>query len=317
VIAFGCSITEPAPYREYSEPGIRLAAEPDSAIYAFAAVGSIQRSYNLLLDVAATRDDLEALVIVHPHLEITDPELCSKIRRVFADPEVAVAGAAGASGVSSLGWWKGDVSSPAMTFTYQDHGGGVVPAYSWAGADRVPREVDTIDGSMLVLSPWAVRNVRFDEELKLGYGFDLDYCLQVGQAGRKVVTGDFHATYHSGLDLLPDPETWIEMHIRIGQKWEGRMPGEAGEGASSNGSWKARARRAEAKCEAARAVAYSNALQGDARVFRIEQALHERERTLSWRLTRPLRELNLVRRGARPRLGGGAPEPTPRNSWWR
>ena len=48
-----------------------------------------------------------------------------------------------------------------------------------------PAEVDTLDGQLLVLSPWAVRNVRFDESLLLGHGYDLDFCLQVRAAGRK------------------------------------------------------------------------------------------------------------------------------------
>src|SRR4051794_39091012 len=63
------------------------------------------------------------------------------------------------------------------------HGGGdPPPVYARTG------EVDTVDGILLVLSPWAVRHVRFDESLGLVQGYVLDVCLQVREAGRKVVT---------------------------------------------------------------------------------------------------------------------------------
>ena len=58
MIAFGTSITSDDAYRRFAQPGIRRAAEPDSEVYALSAAGSIFRSYNLLLDTAAARDDL-------------------------------------------------------------------------------------------------------------------------------------------------------------------------------------------------------------------------------------------------------------------
>jgi hypothetical protein len=61
VIAFGCMVSEAEPYRRYAEVGIRLAMEADSQIYSFASVGTIGRGYNLVLQAAATREDLEAL----------------------------------------------------------------------------------------------------------------------------------------------------------------------------------------------------------------------------------------------------------------
>ena len=86
-------------------------------------------------------------------------------------------------------------------------------------------EVDTVDGFLLVLSPWAVRNVRFDESLVLGHGFDLDYCLQVRAAGRKVVTADLRVVHHHSLELVSDLDLWVEAHMRVAEKWDGRMPG--------------------------------------------------------------------------------------------
>ena len=75
MIAFGSSIQGAEAYRRYAEPGVRLASEPDSALFAYAAVEPVGRTYNLILEAGGRRDDLEALVLVHPHTEIVDRDL--------------------------------------------------------------------------------------------------------------------------------------------------------------------------------------------------------------------------------------------------
>ncbi len=101
MIAFGVSITDPEPYLQHAEPRIELVAERYSEVFAFSAVGTVGRSNNLLLDAAAARDDLEALVLVHTFTELADPALCEQVRRALSNPDVAVAGCAGASDVRS------------------------------------------------------------------------------------------------------------------------------------------------------------------------------------------------------------------------
>ena len=108
-------------------------------------------------------------------------------------------------------------------------------------------EVDTVDGFVLVLSPWAVRNVRFDESLGKLHGYDFDFCLQVREAGRKVVTADFRAIHHHSLELVSDPETWIDAHIRVAEKWDGRMPGHR-RGAAATGAARAARRGGARRC---------------------------------------------------------------------
>jgi len=92
MIAFGCSIIMPEAYERFAKPGIERAAEPDSPILANAAVGSIARSYNLLLDEAAALEGLEALVLVNQDAELLDGDSAAKLRAAFAEPDVAVAG---------------------------------------------------------------------------------------------------------------------------------------------------------------------------------------------------------------------------------
>lgn len=295
MIVFGTSIIDPEAYRRRAAPGIRAAAEPGSAVYAFAAVGAVCRSYNLLLDAAAARDDLEALVIVDEDVQIDDPELCAKVRAALSDPAVAVAGWMGATGVRGIAWWEGDISCGPVRQRFHEHGGGELAACSWKPVEAPPREVETVDGRLLALSPWAVRNVRFDEELSLGHGYDLDYCLRVRAAGRKVVTAPFRAVHHHPLKLVTDPDLWVEGHIRMAEKWDGRIGGAVTEG----DGWRERARRAEAERDAARTVAYSNRTRVDARVLRLERELAAMTASRWWRLTAPLRALNRVRRRAR------------------
>jgi Glycosyltransferase like family len=301
MIAFGVSITSPDAYRRFAEPGVRRAAELDSVVYPFAAAGSIFRSYNLLLDTAAAHDDLEALVLVHQDAEIVDSDFCDKVRRALGDPDVGVVGCVGAIGVRSIAWWEGSVTWASFIHRYGEHGGGDLPAFSWK-ADEMPPyartgEVDTVDGFLMALSPWVVRNVRFDESLGQLHGYDFDFCLQVRAAGRKVVTADFRAIHNHSLELVSNHDTWVEAHMRIAEKWEGRMG--VGDG---GGDWKLRARRAEAESEAGRAAAVATQLQADARELELKRALDETTKSTSWRLTAPLRRVNAWRRELVQRL---------------
>jgi Glycosyltransferase like family len=291
MIVFASSITEPDTYRRCADRGIRIAAEPDSEVMPRAAAGSLFRSYNLILDSLAERDDLEALVLVHQDAEITDPDFSVKLRRALSDPEVGVVGCVGAIGVRSIAWWEGSVTWASFVHRYRESGGGDLPAFAWNGAEMPAYartgEVDTVDGFVLGLSPWTVRNVRFDESLGQLHGYDFDFCLQVRAAGRKVVTEDFKVIHHHSLDLIGNPDTWVEAHMRVAEKWDGRIP----QVGTAAGDWKQRARRAEAEAAAARAHAVSIQLQSDARLKEITEST-------GWRLTEPLRRLNALRRAA-------------------
>ena len=127
--------------------------------------------------------------------------------------------------------------------------------------------------------------------------------LPAGRAppGRKVVTAD--------LRVDPPPAAGARRATtsrgsrptsRLAEKWDGA---DARRRARGRADWKARARRAEAEREAARTLAYSNALELDAHMLELERALAEATRAVSWRLTAPLRALNAARpsmRCARP-----------------
>jgi hypothetical protein len=150
------------------------------------------------------------------------------------------------------------------------------------------------------MSPWAVRELSFDESLGRLHGYDLDICMQARSKGKKVVTTDLRVVHHHSLDLIGDQEGWIAAHIKVAEKWEGQLAGDRGD------DWRARALRAEAEADAARlrlrvAEQLINGLAGE-----FEGIQH----SPSWRLTAPLRALaHLARRirnprGPRPRRRG-------------
>ena len=289
MIAFGCSITKPDQFRRCAEPGIRRSAEADSVRYELPSIGSIAESYNATLDRAAERDDLEALVLVHQDAEIVDTDLCAKVRETLRDPAVGLVGCVGAIDVRSIAWWEGSVTLASFVNRYEGHGGGDLASFSWTWDDAPPwtktGEVETLDGFVLVFSPWAVRTIRFDPSLSRFHGYDLDYSLQVREAGRKVVTADFRAIHHREIQMLPDPEEWIEAHINVAEKWDGRMPPIG----SAPGTWRERALRAEAERDVAASMAHTKLVELDARARQLRRGIDETRTSLSWRLTAPLR----------------------------
>jgi hypothetical protein len=304
MIAFACAVTNTETYERCAEPGLRRAAEPDSEILTAGSVGSLALNYNMLLERAAAREDLEALVLVHQDAEIVSPDFCDRIRAALADPEVAIVGCVGAVGVRSIAWWEGAVTWASFTHRYEEHGGGEFPGLSWVGEGRGPihattGEVDSIDGFVMALSPWALRELRFDESLGPIHGYDFDICCQARVAGRKVVTADLQVVHHHSLGLVGDIEAWIDAYVQTTAKWEGRLPGIG----AAPGDWEQRARRAEAETAAARIETGEGRLLIDAQIRRIEALERELDsvrRSPSWRLTAPLRAL----RRRRPNVAG-------------
>ena len=290
MIAFGCSITERDTYARFAEPGIRRAAESDSLILAQrAAAGSIHRNYNLLCERAADRDDLEALVLLHQDAELVDADFCDRIRRALADPDVAIVGCAGSLDPRSIAWWEGSVTWAGFLHRFEEVGGGEIPAMTWDPGD-IPSyaetgEVDTIDGFVMALSPWVVRELRFDESLGALHGYDFDLCMQARAAGRKVVTADFRALHHHPLELIRGSGAWIEAHIRLAEKWEGQLA----RNGRGRGDWRHRALRAEAEASARLMRNYTLQHLREAEAARLRADLEDVKGSVSWRLTAPLR----------------------------
>jgi hypothetical protein len=261
LIVFGTAVTDAKTYDRYAAPGIRRAAEEDSTVLAHKSAGSLFRNYNLLLDQAAAHDDLEALVLLHQDVEIADEDFVVTVRDALTDPDVAIVGCVGAVGVRGLAWWNGALTWAGVTHSYPEYGGGEFPAISWR-PEAIPSwastgEVDSIDGLVMVLSPWAVRELRFDESLGELHGYDFDICMQARAAGKKVATAPFRVIHHRSLELISDPEVWIQAYMRLGEKWREYLP-------DSGADPEHRALRAEAEAGCARAIMVSHQMREQA-----------------------------------------------------
>ena len=314
MIAFGCPITDVEAYRRYAEPGLRLVteADPNTMVLAQSAAGlngsgSIFRNYNLLMEEALKIDDLEALVLIHQDAEIVDAEFTEKLRAALRDAEVGIVGCAGAIGVRNIAWWDGSVTFASFSHRYEEYGGGEIEGSTWDLTEAPPQartgEVDVIDGFMMGLSPWVVENIRFDESLGQLHGYDFDVCQQVRTAGKKVVTEHLRVIHHHSLELIGDVDGWIAAHMLIAEKWDGKLT----PAATIPGDWRERARWAEARCDAAMMQANAAELARDAAVLDMQRHLDAVERSLSWRLTKPLRWLkSLVTRRPRDQTAEGA-----------
>ena len=292
MIVFGIAITKPNEYQRFALPGIRRAAEPDSVVLGQQTTGSVFRNYNLLLDQAAEHDDLEGLVLVHQDVELVDADFADRVREALRDPDVAIVGCVGAVGVRSIAWWRGAVTWASFSHHYEELGGGERNSLSWEPESAPPYmstgEVDSLDGLVMVLSPWAVRELRFDESLGQFHGYDFDICMQARAAGNKVVTADFRVIHHHSLELISDPEAWTAAHMRLAEKWADHLP-------DTGADPEQRALRAEAEAACAEAVGRTHWLRTQAVRRQLERVNQELKRTRE-ELTRTNRELERVKR---------------------
>ncbi|WP_246294732.1 glycosyltransferase [Piscinibacter koreensis] len=191
----------------YARPSIERVIGPDAQLVASRGNRSIFTAYNAFLDAAAQHDGLEALVLLHEDVEIRDAAFADKIRELMRDPAIGLAGPIGASGVRSLRWWEGTIKGRceeprfALHYTHGVH------------------DVDVLDGLMLVLSPWAVRNLRFDEHRFDGFhGYDADICLQARRAGKRVVVFDTDVFHHTK-GGYGDEAAWQRADAAFRRKW--------------------------------------------------------------------------------------------------
>ena len=154
-----------------------------SPVMAVSGHSSICTAYNRILDHC--RDwNLEALVLLHDDLEITDPAFEAKVRAALVD-DVAIVGVCGGPSDQSLAWWNAE-----GCIGHQMTDSGLIDFGLRTG------EAAIVDGSIMVLSPWAIGNLRFDEGYDGFHGYP-DTCLDARAAGKRVVVADIDTHHHT------------------------------------------------------------------------------------------------------------------------
>ena len=126
--------------------------------------------------------------MVHDDLCLCDWDFVPKVRGVLTDPDVAVVGAVGARRASGLGFLEG---------TYAEMFGRCMETRGPIRRGGGMHPVDVVDGSFMVLSRWAIENLRFDTATFHGFhAYDFDICMQARSKGRKVMVADITVFHH-------------------------------------------------------------------------------------------------------------------------
>ncbi len=207
MIAFATCLASATKFATYAAPGLRRVMEPDSVLAELTTETSIHEAYNEALDYFARVEGLEALVLLHEDTELLDADFCDRVRATLADPTVAMVGAIGARDVQGLAWWEGSIA------------GRVVETRGVVSGPVDPPDVDAADGLLLVLSPWAVANLRCDTAAFSGFhAYDVDLCFQARQAGKRVTVAELNAIHHTK-GGFGDVDAWLRADAAFRAKW--------------------------------------------------------------------------------------------------
>lgn len=166
-------------------------------------------AYNAILDAYRGRG-LDAVVLLHDDLEITDPGAEDTFLVALADPDVALVGVCGGRGDKSLAWWNSETVGHQMTDS------GLLDFGTRTG------DVAFIEGSIMVFSPWAVEHLRFDESYPGFLGYD-DVCLTARGAGKRVTVVDVDTHHHTtvGFKSPAIAAAWDVAEAIFQAKWWG------------------------------------------------------------------------------------------------
>lgn len=185
MIVYGCCVGSWEKFSRYVAP--RLTGR--RAIAKFGYPGIVQ-PYNEILDTIQEWDDLEALILLHDDLELIDPDAERKLVAPFADPDVVITGVAGGGG-GSLYWWEHSPIGHQMTDV--------------ANIDFGAREgvVTLVEGSVMALSPWLIRNLRFDPRFTWFHGYD-EIGMQVQAAGKRSLIVNVDTHHHNQMGYIDE-----------------------------------------------------------------------------------------------------------------
>jgi GT2 family glycosyltransferase len=216
VIVFGTGVTDEEAYRRWALPSIERVREPDSLVIAKRGAGSLQGAYNEILDEAATKDDLEAVVLLHQDVELVSTRFLARLRHVLSRDEVAVVGTVGARGVRTIAWWEHRVSFGRVGWP-EVMPSGVVHGDVTSGVHAV----DVVDGLLLVLSGWAARLLLFDPRFAPMHGYDVDLCFAARAAGGLVVATDLDVVHHTDgvFKTAASRRDWVASYYAFHRKW--------------------------------------------------------------------------------------------------
>lgn len=181
---------------------------PNRPLIALSNQTSIARAYNTILDAFSWRSgkqfgyDMDAVILLHTDLTIDDPNGEAKLVAAANEPGVALVGIEGGDGDRGTEWWACNPIGHQYLDTMVIDFAGLIPGSETGPPERTkPRaragDVDVLEGSILVFSPWAVEFLRFDENCPAAFhGYD-EICFQATAAGKRNVVVDVQTHHHT------------------------------------------------------------------------------------------------------------------------
>jgi hypothetical protein len=205
VVAYGCCVGSWDRFQANVVPHTQ-----DQEVVALYGQTSIAVAYNKILDtfMKPTRSLPGALVLQHDDLEITDFDAEKKILEAFHDPTVALVGVAGGSAAQGLAWWNCDPIGHQLTDSMN--------------IDFGPRSgyVDSLEGSILAFSPWAIQWLRFDITYPGFHGYD-EISMIARFKGKRSLVIDLDTYHHTkvGFDSVASQDEWLRADKKFREKW--------------------------------------------------------------------------------------------------
>lgn len=203
MIAYGCCVGSYDKMRRYVLPRV------NEKFFTVDNASSIAEAYNEIIGVARGVHDLEALVLLHDDLEITDGDFETKVRATLAEPNVGVIGVIGSVFAPSLDWWNYGIVGHQLTDTTN------------INSSVRSGDVGAVDGSLLVLSRWTVDNVQFDTNYDGFHGYDCDITRSVAQHTKRVIVIDADTHHHTTLGWKSGDvfQSWQRANDIYQRKW--------------------------------------------------------------------------------------------------
>jgi glycosyl transferase family 2 len=167
---------------------------------------SIADAYNTILDAHADLE-IDALVLLHDDLEITDPQADEKIMTAL-EMGADLIGVAGGSARAGLAWWNHDPVGHQRTDAMN--------------IDFGPRtgDVDLLEGSILIFSPRAIKKLRFDTQFKGFHGYD-EIAMQAHAAQLRVYVADIDTHHRTAMGFKSEAShlQWLNADELFRRKW--------------------------------------------------------------------------------------------------
>lgn len=195
-----------------AKPGIDRETHEERRWGQFQDDSSILRAYNRALDMAKTMDH-EAIVFLHPDLEIVQPGFGPRCADLFrSDPSIGVIGVIGARMHSGMAWWDG-----TERFGYQDVPG--KPVVFTKGSDN---EVDIVDGSIFAVNPSMLEWFRWPEEEyppPAWHAYPEILCAEAQLHGLRILQIDHATCHHTVPGYAGGKEDWDRLNDLFRRKY--------------------------------------------------------------------------------------------------